>query len=487
MKNLKIAASKIRRWRENPKAFVFENFHVELDPWQEQGLDALASKTPVPRRRIGFKACTGPGKSAELAWVGWWRLSCFGERQEHPKGFAISGEGRDNLRDNLWSEMSKWQQRSEFLTQAFTWNTERIYAIDHPETWFLAARSYARDADIESLGRALSGTHSRYPFGLLDETGAMPPAVGQKAEQIFTGGTVDGLLAQAGNPTSTEGFLYQSCTTLAKLWEMITITADPDDPLRTSRVDIEHARQQIELYGRTNPWVMSTILGQFPKTGINTLLSVDEVEAAMKRHYREPEYDFAQKRLGIDAARFGDDSWVIFPRQGLAAFTPVEMRNPRSQEIAARVALAKSKWGSEIEAFDGTGGFAAGAIDAMIQAGHSPLEISFSGKPDDRRYFNKRAEMWFRMADWVKRGGALPDNSTLKKELTTPTYYFQDGKFRMEEKEQIKKRLGFSPNFADALCLTFCLAEMSSQTAKADTLSSDEAREKTHYDYDPLD
>jgi phage terminase large subunit len=453
------AAQIIRTWKHDPIRFVRDNFGIEPDAWQADGL--MQSVAPgVTRRRIMLKACTGPGKSAELAWLGWHRLCCYAEPGEHPKGAALSGEGRDNLRDNLWSELSKWQARSKFLSAAFTWNQDRICAKDHPETWFLSARSYAKDADAEAVGRSLSGLHSRFPFVLLDETGDMPLTVGQKAEQIFTGGTKDGLIAGAGNPTSTTGLLYHVSNKARAQWVLITITADPDDPKRTSRVDVEHAREQIKIYGRDNPWVKATILGEFPESGFNNLISLDDVERSLGKHLRVDEYEFAQKRLGIDVSRFGDDLTVIFPRQGLAAFKPVVMRNARTNDIAARVMAAKAKWGSEVEMVDGSGGYGAGVIDSIIQAGHSPMEVYFSGKPNDPRFFNKRAEMWFEMAAWVKRGGALPNIPEMVSELTSPTYSFQNGKFRLEEKEQIKKRLGLSPDRGDALALTFALPEM---------------------------
>jgi phage terminase large subunit len=475
------AQAKIKRWRENPPQAAHELFQVDLEPWQVDAIQASGGATPDPRRRLGMKACTGPGKTAVLAIIGWLRLLLYAEKGEHPKGAALSGEGRDNLRDNLWAEMAKWRNRSTVIQSAFAWTKEQIFAIDHPETWFLSARSYAKDADAETIGKALSGLHSRYPFMLLDEVGNMPVAVGQKASQIFTGGVIDGLIAAAGNPTSTTGLLYHIAVAARGQWVVITITADPDDPKRTSRVDIEHAREQILLYGRDNPWVKATILGEFPEVGFNQLLSITEVERAMGKHLRVDQFEFSQKRIGIDAARFGDDPWVIFPRQGLAAFKPVEMRNPRSHEVAARVALAKEKWHSEMEFFDGSGGFAAGAIDAMIQAGHNPQEVSFSGKAIDPRYFNKRSEMWFQMAEWVKRGGALPNLPILAKELTTPTYAFQNGKFRLEEKDQIKKRLGFSPNFADALCLTFAMPE-----APASILPQVAGQSAHKSEYDPF-
>jgi hypothetical protein len=57
----------------------------------------------------------------------------------------------------------------------------------------------------------------------------------------------------------------------------------------------------------------------------------------------------------------------------------------------------------------------------------------------------------------VKTGCALPNVPQLVRELTAPTYEFRNGKFRLEETEQIKARLGFSPDIADALALTFAM------------------------------
>lgn len=456
---MKAAYLKIKEWRLNPVSFVTDNFKVSLEPWQIDALTAIGGETN-PRRRLAMKAATGVGKSSVLAWIGWHRLSCFAEKGEHPKGAALSGEGRDNLSDNLWAELAKWQQRSQFLMAAFTWNKEQIFANDHSKTWFLSARSYAKDADSEAMGRSLSGLHSKFPFILLDEIGAMPVTVGQKASQIFTGGVTDGLIACAGNPVSTSGSLYNICTNERAQYHIVTITGDPDDPKRSSRVDIDHAREQIKLHSRDNPWIKATILGEFPPGDFNSLLSLEEVEGAMGKHLTEDKYSFSQKRLGVDCARFGDDVTCIFPRQGLAAFNFVEMRNARSNEIAARVAEAKIKWGAETIHVDGTGGYGSGVIDSLLQAGYSPLEVQFSGKAIDSRYYNKRCEMWMLMSEWIKKGGALPNNPNLAKELVTPTYTFLNGKFIIEPKDEIKKRLGFSCDRADALALTFSMPDM---------------------------
>src|SRR3546814_15327378 len=97
----------------------------------------------------------------------------------------------------------------------------------------------------------------------------MPLSVGKAAQQIFTGNPQDALILQAGNPTSTTGLLYESCTKAGESWETITITADPDDPKRTPRVSVEHAQEMLALHGRDHPGVMDTTPGLFPPTGFN--------------------------------------------------------------------------------------------------------------------------------------------------------------------------------------------------------------------------
>lgn len=452
------ASAIIQEWRTNPIKFVYDNFKVDPDEWQKDALLFCGGEV-LPRRRLVMTACAGPGKSALLAWIGLHRLTCFAKKGEHPKGAAISCEGRDNLRQNLWAELGKWRERSEFLKNAFDYNQDKISAKDHKETWFLAARSYAKDADSEAIGRSLSGLHSQFPFILLDETGDAPQSVGNKANQIFSGTVIDGLLAMAGNPTSQSGLLYQACVKERHLWNVIKITADPDSPKRTPRVDIEYAREQIKLYGRNNPWVMATILGEFPESGFNTLLSIEEVEAAMNRSLPQAEYEYSEKKLGVDVARFGSDATCLFPRQGRVAFKPVLMRGARTTEISARVAVSANKWGAQSIFCDDTGGYGGGVIDALMQSGHNINPVNFAQASPDERYFNMRSYLWFQMAEWIRTGGCLPNEPQLVRELTTPQYTFQNGKFRLEEKEQIKKRLGYSTDMSDALATTWALPD----------------------------
>lgn len=452
------AESKIKRWRDDPVFYVVDELHAEPDEWQ---VDALRAFANPETRHISLQACAGPGKTATLAWMGWNFLSCYADKGRHPNGAAMSITS-DNLKDNLWKEFAVWRDRSEFLRSSFEWTKERIFARQFPATWFISARSWSKNANLEEQGRTLSGLHSDFILYLIDESGDIAPAVLRSAEQGLSN-CKWGKIVQAGNPTSQSGILHLAATAQRHLWLIIRITGDPDDPKRSKRINEAWAREQINLYGRENPWVMSFILGMFPPSAINVLLGPDEVDEAMNRQYREDAYDWAQKRLGIDVARFGDDRSVIFPRQGLVAFMPVVMRHQRTTDIAARVAQAKVNWGSEMEFVDDSGHWGHGVIDNLLAAGHSPQAVLFEDKAIDPRYFNKRAEMWMSMADWIKRGGSVPHLPELTRELTSPTYTFNQGKFILEPKDLIKKRIGISPDLADALALTFAWKEMPTQ------------------------
>lgn len=438
------AIKNIRRWREKPLEFVREQFGVEPDPWQAQALEIFPTSP-----RLALKACKGPGKTAVLGWLGWNFLAT----RPSPK-IAATSITEDNLTDCLWTEMSKWQKKSPWLSAAFAWTKTRIVSREHPETWWMSARTWSRSADPEQQADTLAGLHADYILFLIDESGSIPRSVMAAAEAAMATG-IEVHLVQAGNPTMLEGPLHEACTTARHLWTVIEITGDPDDPNRSTRISIEWAREQIALYGRDNPWVMVNVLGKFPPMSLNALLGPDDCSAAMSRFIREDEYSFAAKILGVDVAREGDDRFVVFPRQGRVAFRPRVARNLKTQDQVALVAQCADTWGTDGILVDNTGGWGGGLIDGLELAGYRVLPVQFSGEPFDKRYLNKRAEMSFEAAEWVKSGGCLPNMPEFQREACAITYTFQKDKFMLPEKKLFKKLLGYSPDLWDGFICTF--------------------------------
>lgn len=456
------ATAKIRAWRKSPVLFVRECLKGEPDAWQLDTLGNLADESiPVQKRmRHAMKACKGPGKTAVLAWIVWWFLLCF----LHAKVACISIT-EDNLKDGLWPELAKWQNNSPLLKQAFTWTKTRVYANDHSETWFASARTWSKGADSTQQANALAGLHADNMMFVIDEAGGVTDAVAATAEAGLANADMVSTFAYlviAGNPTHLEGPLYRACTNEAPLWCVTEITSDPDDPKRTPRVSADWARAQIEKYGRDNPWVLVNVFGKFPPSSINALLGPDDITAAEQRVIRPEDLAGSPRIIGQDVARYGSDASVLARRHGPVLHPLEERRNLNSLQGAGWVASVDRdfdgpKKGGKADAIfvDDTGGFGSGWIDQLTTLGRNPIGVAFSRQADDPRFFNKRSEMYFRAAEWVKKTGCLPIDPELRAELLAHTYVFQGDKLRVEEKDLVKEKLGRSPDKSDAFVLTF--------------------------------
>ena len=468
---------KLLQWKADPVLFVRDCFGVEPDAWQADVLHAFATD-----QRLAMKACKGPGKSCVLAWCAW----NFMATRPHPK-VAVTSISADNLSDGLWTEMSKWQGKSPFLKAAFTWTKTRIFAKDHPETWWMSARSWSRSADSQQQSDTLAGLHADYLLFVLDEAGGIPDGVMAAAEAGLATG-IECKILMAGNPTHLEGPLYRATTRERHLWHVTEITGDPDDPKRSPRISVQWAREQIEKYGADSPWVLVNVFGRFPPSSLNSLLGVDEVTAAMKKHYREEDYSFAARILGVDVARQGDDRTVIFPRQGLVALPPIIMRTTDSALIAGTIATRWSEWMADGCFVDTTGGWGWSAMDALTRMHRDPMGVEFAGKALNPLYANKRTEIHFELAKWVKSGGSIPDLPELVAELSTPTYTYNGDRMILEPKERIKERLGRSPDLADALALTFAYpVEPGLPSTGSAALDAARSQSRHRSEYNPME
>jgi phage terminase large subunit len=443
------AALAIRAWKDNPERFVRECIGATPDEWQCDVLKAVGT-----HQRVALKASKGPGKSTVMAWLLWW----FMATRAHPRVIATSISAA-NLKDGLWTEVSRWRSQSPFLTAAFDWTAERVTAVDHPSTWWASARAWSQSADSTQQSNTLAGVHADHMMFLIDEAGGIPDAVVATAEAGLANADpargTEAKLIIAGNPTHLSGPLYRACTQERALWWVKEITGDPDDPQRAPRVSIAWAREQIAKYGRDNPWVLVNVFGKFPPGQADTLLGVEEVGLAATRVLTERDYQDEPKVLGVDVARFGDDETCIMLRQGRAAFRPKSFRNLDTMETAGQVALVIDKQMPDAVFIDVTG-IGAGVVDRLSQLGYPVIGVDFGSRALSGKFANKRAEMWWTMADWVRAGGAIPDDATLRSELPGPKYKFtSDGRLLLESKDDMKKRGVPSPNRADALALTF--------------------------------
>ncbi len=183
--------------------------------------------------------------------------------------------------------------------------------------------------------------------------------------------------------------------------------------------------------------------------GDNCILSREKVKAAMERDI-PPE---GAIQGGVDVARFGVDTTMIYKRKGMKIIQEKQLAKADTVEVTnyAYDMLAEAQ---KIKVDDtGVGG---GVSDQLLAKGAQVDMINFGGKPKDSdKYPNIISEMWFEFAEQIDEID-LPDDRELLQQLTSRQYKFDSkGRRVVESKDDFKKRYGKSPDKADALLLAF--------------------------------
>lgn len=184
-----------------------------------------------------------------------------------------------------------------------------------------------------------------------------------------------------------------------------------------------------------------------------------------------------EPQIGCDVARYGDDRTTVCTRRGASVLSLKEIRKFDSVEIAkileeTAVELSESCANSHYVMatniqikIDVTGGLGTGPADILKHKGYNVIPVNSSNKANDaEQYPNKRSELWFDVRDRVKDArfdlSELPVviKSRLERELSTPGYSIKNGRKTVEDKAEMKKRLGYSPDLADGVNLAFAPA-----------------------------
>lgn len=164
--------------------------------------------------------------------------------------------------------------------------------------------------------------------------------------------------------------------------------------------------------------------------------------------------------IGLDVARFGDDRTVFCFRRGRWCYKFMSYEKLDNVAVA-NIATTFIKDYQPHRIFMDIGGQGAGVYDILKDRGFIEIirGIYFGEKAiNEERYFNRRAEMWDSVQAWLASQPQvqLPQDEDLFDELTgVNKKYDRRGRLQLEEKDEIKKRLGRSPDKADALALTF--------------------------------
>ena len=218
------------------------------------------------------------------------------------------------------------------------------------------------------------------------------------------------------------------------------------------------------------------VMGEWPREPEGQLIPLSWVESAQERWrdweaagkpLKTPGGDWiAPLRLGVDVAGMGADSTVYLHRYGPIVASLAAFGQSDHMGTAGRIkAILDTTPGSR--AFIDTIGEGAGVYSRLKEQKAPAESIKFSSsakyKKDltgQRQFLNMRAYCYWAVRDALdpQHGAmlALPLNDELAQDLTAPKWDMNSqGKIVIEPKEDIRERLGRSPDYGDALALTY--------------------------------
>ena len=444
----------LAEFTHDPLGFVYAAF-----PWGEgelKGMDGpekwqcelLADvrdkiKTPNDIVREAIASGHGIGKSALVAWMILWGISTY----EDTRG-VVTANTATQLETKTWPELIKWHQR--FIGKIlFEVTATAIFSIDgdHAKTWRIDAIPWS-----ENNTEAFAGLHNQGKriLVIFDEASAITNPIWEVAEGAMTDADTEIIWCAFGNPTRNNGRFFDCFHRLRAYWRNRQIDS------RTVRFSNKKTiAEWIEQWGIDSDFVKVRILGQFPSASANQLISMDIAESGRGKHLNTWQYDFAPIIIGVDPAWTGGDMTAIVLRQGLRCSIIAKIpRNDNDFVIAQVIAQAEDKNKADAVFIDL--GWGQGIYSAGKTMGRNWQLIGFGERSPERSYLNMRAYIWCKMREWLKEGGAYPDDQQMYDDLTGPELKPRpDNVIQLESKEDMKKRGVASPNLADAIAITF--------------------------------
>ena len=435
---------------------VLENFSGP-DEWSRVLMRKIKARLVNINEAIQIATASGHGigKSATVAWIILWAFTTFPDMRG-----TITANTESQLKTKTWAELGKWFNLCWFSRAHFTLTATALFAKDpdRERTWRIDAIAWS-----EKNPTAFAGLHNQGKRILLifDEASEIHDIIWETAEGALTDSDTQIIWLVFGNPTRNLG-RFRECFpggTHSDFWDCTQIDSRSVKITNKSRFE-----KWIRAYGEDSDFVRIRVLGQFPRRGEMEFFALEDIELAMSRDlpYTDRSTPLA---IGVDVARYGTNSSVIYPRKGRDART-IERKSysgVSTSELANRVFESWLAWRPDGIFIDG-GGVGGGVVDQCREKRLVVHEVNFSGKDDvtgilfdtvGEQYYNKRAAMYGALRSWLKTG-AIPEDPDLKKAMLAVRYTHLKEKILLTPKEDLMDdNPGLILDDLDALALTF--------------------------------
>ncbi len=454
--------------------------------WQREILGEIRDHLQNPETRfmplqIAVASGHGIGKSALISMVTDWAESTAVDTR-----VVVTANTEKQLITKTWPEISKWRRLSLFA-HWFRTTATAIVSLDpkHTASWRADAVPWS-DSNTE----AFAGLHNEGKRIILifDEASNISDKVWEVAEGALTDANTEIIWIAFGNPTRNAGRFRECFRKFKHRWLRRQIDA------RTVEGTNKAQHQKwIDDWGEDSDFVRVRVRGMFPRSSALQLVPTDWVAEAMKREAASTIKDALV--CGIDIARGGEDNNVVRFRRGMDARTikPVVIPGSETRDTTRFIAkvctiVMEHKPDAVFVDATGVGGPVADQLRRLMP-GVPIMDINFASSAPDAKYANMRTYMWWQMRESLRSALATEFDPELEIELTAPEYYHnQRDQIALEKKDDIKKRIGLSPDSADALALTFAMPVLRLQDQRSGTGAWDpyeDPMKEVHREWNP--
>lgn len=439
------ARSLLERCQKDPLFFCRYVLGGEK-PWSKQK-EIMLSVRDNPRTLV--PAGYAVGKTWVAARVALWFLYSY------PNSLVITTAPTWRQVENiLWAEIRLQHQQSFKPLGGLVLQTQ----IKIADNWFALGLSTDEPARFQ-------GFHSSHLLLIFDEAAGIDKSIWDVAEGQMAGAFARWLTIS--NPIAPSGPFYDAAK--SPMWNTIPISCLDSPNVKAGKiiypklVTSTWVEDRQKEWSEASPLYQSKVLGQFPSTSEHGLIPLDWLMAAQERTAGKVEVNPDERRIGVDVARSGDDATVFLFREGPAVKDMEEYHNISTMETAGKLIIFVDKhkvpWRSVSVDVIGIG---AGVVDRLKEQNLHVQAVNFgSSAKDSKKYANLRAECYWKVRDAsnpdADKPMAIPARySKLVNELASTEWHAtSSGKILVEPKEEIKKRLGRSPDHADALALSY--------------------------------
>ena len=444
-------------WRE--PGTRLENFDGP-EPWQRQRLeyirDLLAAGASLQEAiQIATASGHGVGKSALVAMLIKWAA----DTRPDTVG-VVTANTETQLKTKTWVELGRWHNMS-ITKDVFKLTATSYYHPDHERTWRIDQVPWS-----ERNTEAFAGLHNQGKRILLvfDEASAIPDMIWETAEGALTDKDTQILWCVFGNPTRNFG-RFKECFDGGQFhdqWNCMQV-----DSRTVSFTNKDQINKWIKGYGDDDDFVRIRVYGIFPRVGEMEFFNYEDVLAAANREAVSGLSD--PLALGVDVARYGKNSSVIYPRKGRDARTYERERfqGLSTVQLSDKVFESHFRFHADGIFVDG-GGVGGGVVDQIRAKALHCYDIQFGSKDDTphmtwgssgERYANKRSGMYGACRAWLKTG-CIPNDPALLKQFAAIKYTLnrQDAIQLITKEDMLKLDPDLELDDIDALVLTFAHA-----------------------------